>query len=234
MATLEALERRLVAVEGLFKEHDHTPGAGGPVKRLQAGPSSRLSYTGYVAVDTDDGVLKWVNGSTTYSVPVTKGDLLSYGTVPTLLAVGSNNRVLTADSVQPTGLKWADSVIVAAKARSDVQTAAVASVAAFTLGAADATILVSANVLVTTSTTHNFTVTCAYTDESNTARTLTLTFSQLGGTLLTAITNVTGAGPYEGIPLHIRCKASTSVTIATTGTFTTVTYNVEGLISQVA
>ena len=124
--------------------------------------------------------------------------------------------------------------VVQARARADAQTAAVTSVAAYTLGASDGTFLVSANVLVTTSTAYTFTVTVAYTDESNTARTLTLTFSQLNGTLLTSITNVTGPGPYEGLPMHIRCKASTAITIATTGTFTTITYNVEGLILQVA
>lgn len=115
--------------------------------------------------------------------------------------------------------------------RVTAQTASASSVAAITVGAADATYLVSANVLVTTSTAHSFTVTVAYTDEGNTARTLTLPFSQLAGTITA---NVTGAGPYEGIPLHIRCKAATTITIATTGTFTTVTYNVEGLITQAA
>ena len=124
--------------------------------------------------------------------------------------------------------------IIRGSARSDAQTAAVATVATFTVGSADASFLVSANVLVTTATSHNFTVTCAYTDESNSSRTLTLTFSSVGGTLLSAITNVTGAGPYEGIPLHIRAKTATAITIATTGTFTTVTYNVDGIIQQIA
>ena len=118
--------------------------------------------------------------------------------------------------------------------RFTAQTAAVASVASYTVGASDASFLISANVLITTSTAHNFTMTCAYTDEGNTARTLTLTFSSLAGTLLTAITNAAGAVPYEGLPLHIRAKAATAITIATTGTFTTVTYNVEGLIKQIA
>ena len=123
-----------------------------------------------------------------------------------------------------------------ANARADAQTAAVATVATYTVGAADGTFMVMANVLVTTSTTHNFTVECAYTDESNTARTLTLTFSQISGTLLTAITNVTGAGPYEGIPLCIRAKAATSITIRTqaAGVYTTITFNVDGSIVQVA
>lgn len=118
--------------------------------------------------------------------------------------------------------------------RSTARTAAVASVVTYTVGASDGSFLVSANVLVTASTTHNFTVTVSYTDEGNTARTLTLPFAQLAGTLVTAITNVTGAGPYEGMPLHIRCKAATAITMATTGTFTSVTYNIEGTIVQIA
>lgn len=134
------------------------------------------------------------------------------------------------NNVTTTG--WGSPAIYAS-GRSTAQTAAVASVSTYTVGAADGTFLVSANALVTASVTNNFTVTCAYTDEGNNARTLTLTFSQVGGTLLTAITNITGVGPYEGIPLHIRCKASTAITIATTGTFTSVTYNVEGYITQI-
>lgn len=120
--------------------------------------------------------------------------------------------------------------------RSTAQTAAVASVATYTVGAADGSFDVSANVNVTTSTLHNFTTTCAYTDETNTARVLTMSFSQLTGAFVTAITNATGAGPYEGVSLRIRCKASTAITIATVGVggFTTVTYNVEGSIIQVS
>lgn len=121
-----------------------------------------------------------------------------------------------------------------ANGRSTAQTAAVASVATYTVGAADGSFEVSANVLVTASATNNFTVTVAYTDESNSAQTLTLTFSSTGGTLLTAITNVLGTGAYEGLVQRIRCKASTSITVATVGTFTSVTYNVEAGIKQVS
>jgi hypothetical protein len=118
--------------------------------------------------------------------------------------------------------------------RATAQTAANASVATYTNGATDGSFEVSANVLVTASTTHNFTVTVAYTDEGNTARTLTLNFASLAGVLATAIINTGGTVPYEGVPMHIRCKASTAITVATTGTFTSVTYNVEGIIKQMA
>lgn len=118
--------------------------------------------------------------------------------------------------------------------RSTAQTAAVASVATYTLPATDGSFLVSANVLVTTATLHTFTATVAYTDEGNTARTVTMQFSTLAGAFITAMTNAQGTVPYEGVPLHIRCKASTAITIATTGTFTTVTYNVEGIITQIS
>lgn len=121
---------------------------------------------------------------------------------------------------------------IQAAGRATAQTAANASVASYTVGAADASFIVSANVLVTTSTTHNFTVTCAYTDEGNTARTATFNFTNVAGTIATAIANAGGAVPYQGVPIHIRAKASTAITIATTGTFTSVTYNAEGVVTK--
>lgn len=123
--------------------------------------------------------------------------------------------------------------LVRTTGRVTAQTAAAASIATYTVGASDGTFLVSGNVLVTASVTNSFIETCAYTDESNTARTLTLTFSNVGGTFLTTITNVTGTGAYEGIPLHIRAKAGTTITFATVGTFTSVTYNAEGEVRQI-
>lgn len=122
-----------------------------------------------------------------------------------------------------------------ANGRATAQTAAISAVTTYTVGASDTSFIISANVNITTSTTHSFTVTCTYTDEGNTSRILTLSFNQLaGGTPITTITNVTGSGPYEGVPSHIRVKASTTITVATTGTFTSVTYNVEGFLQQLA
>jgi hypothetical protein len=126
---------------------------------------------------------------------------------------------------------WGVPAIVASGRQTAVTNTAASSVATFT-PAADGTFEVSANVLVTTSTTHAFTVTCTYTDEGNTARTLTLNFSQVAGTLGTSIANAGGAVPYEGVPLHIRVKASTAITIQSTGTFTGVVYNIEAVIKQ--
>lgn len=111
------------------------------------------------------------------------------------------------------------------------QIAAVASVLAYTIGAADSSFRISANVNVTAFAVGTFNVTCAYTDETNTSRTLTMTFSSITGTLGIA---VAAAGAFEGVPLHIRCKAATTITFATTGTFTSLTYNAEASIVQIA
>lgn len=124
--------------------------------------------------------------------------------------------------------------IVKAPARTTGATGAVANVATYAVPvASDGSYLVSANVLVTTATLHNFTMTCTYTDEGNTSRTLTLPFSSVAGAVVTAIANAGGAAPYEGVPLHIRAKANTNIVFATTGTFTTVTYNAEAVVQQI-
>lgn len=143
----------------------------------------------------------------------------------------SNAKITQYNSVTTTG--WGVPAVYGT-GRSTAQVAAVASVAAYTVGAADGSFLISANVLVTTATLHSFTATVTYTDEGNTSRTVTMQFSTLAGAFVTAMTNAQGTVPYEGVPLHIRAKASTAITIATTGTFTTVVYNVEGIITQIA
>lgn len=177
-------------------------------------------------------------GTTAAIATATSALFMADGTAPTAGIMPANTGALYVDAFGTSGLFGMDATGIAtrltdaARGRSAAQTAAVASVTTFTLGATDASFQVSSVVTVTTSTTHNFTVAVDYTDETNTAQTLTLTFSQLAGVLVTAITNVTGAGPYEGIPLQIRCKASTAITMKTVGVFTVVVYNVEGLIRQ--
>lgn len=115
--------------------------------------------------------------------------------------------------------------------RSTAQTGAIGSLATYTLPATDGSFLVSANINITAFTAGTFNTTVTYTDETNTSRTLTLNFSSITGTL--GIT-LAAAGAFEGIPVHIRAKASTSITVATSGTFTTLTYNAEASITQIA
>lgn len=117
------------------------------------------------------------------------------------------------------------------------RTTVAASIATYTNGATDADFLVSGQVLVTTSTTHSFSLDCSYTDPGGTARTLILPVAQLAGTFITGglITNVTGAGPYESASMHIRCKQTTAITIGTSaGTFTTVAYDASAAIQQLS
>ena len=153
------------------------------------------------------------------------------------LAAGTSTHVLTsngagqAPSWQAAAGGGGGFPAVRSSGRSAAQTAAVASVATYTVGGSDGTFEVSANVLITSVTAADFNVRVAYTDESNTARTATLVFTNVDGAVHTDI-DETGLGVHQGLRLHIRCKAATAITISTSGTFTTVTYNVEGLIVQ--
>ena len=172
----------------------------------------------------EGGVINWDNGDMT---------LTQVGNVLTIAGgdLAISEQISSLGGVSSAGTFGVP--VVVAVGRSTAQTGAVGSVSTVTVGGSDGTFEISANVNVTTSTTHNFTVDCTYTDEGNTARTLTLGFTQLSGaTFITAITNLTGAGPYESPVYHIRCKAGTAITFATVGVFTTVTYNAEGVIKQ--
>lgn len=113
------------------------------------------------------------------------------------------------------------------------QTAAVATVATYTVGAAEGTFVIYANVKVTTSSAEAFNVQVDYTDEDAVARTLTLPFTLLAGTVTASIAAANGAVPYAGIPATIRCDNATAITVKTAGTFTGCTYNVRASIQQI-
>jgi hypothetical protein len=116
-------------------------------------------------------------------------------------------------------------------ARSTAQSGDVASVATYTCGAADGSFIVSCNANCTAFTAGVMAIQCTYTDETNTARTLVLSTSNITGTIGTSFATT---GAFEGLPLHIRVKASTAITIKTVGTAFTGIYNVEGAITQIA
>lgn len=131
---------------------------------------------------------------------------------------------------------WGMSTVYAAGTIAATTNARSAAVATYT-PAADGSFKVSGNVLVTTSSTHSFSLDVSYTDESNVARVLVLPVAQLAGSFITSglITNVTGTGPYDSVVMQIRCKASTSITIrpSSGGTYTGVVYNCNAVIEQV-
>ncbi len=182
------------------------------------------------------GLISWTMGVDNSDVGKFKiGHNAAVGTNTDLTIDASSNVSLAGPVILYNNIATAGNGLASIQGagRATAQVGANASVATYTVGAADASFIVSANVLVTTATTHNFTVTCAYTDEGNTARTATFNFQTVAGVIGTAITNVGGAVPYASLPVHIRAKAATAITIATTGTFTTVTYNVEGVIQKV-
>lgn len=123
---------------------------------------------------------------------------------------------------------------VYAAGRVTAQSAANASISTYTVGAADGSFEVSANMEVSASTVLSTTLTCTYTDESNTARTMILPVQQLTGSFIAGGV-ISGTGAWETPVMHIRCKAATAITILTsTGTFTGVTYTAEGIIKQTA
>jgi hypothetical protein len=153
------------------------------------------------------------------------------GNAYNLLVSGAVRQV---NNVQTSGAYGVPTIV--ATGRATGQTGANSNVSSYFVPS-DGTFEVSANVLVTTNGTHSFTVTCAYQDEGNTARTLTLLFTLANGNTLTTIGAGSGAVPHHGIVQHIRCKGGNNIIIATpaSGTYTGgVVYNVEGIIRQVA
>lgn len=111
-----------------------------------------------------------------------------------------------------------------------------ATITSYANPATDADYYVSGQMSVTASTTLATTITCTYTDVSNTARTMVMPVQPLSGTF-TAAGAISGAGAsiWETPVMHIRAKASTTITLLTSaGTFTGVTYSASGVIAQLS
>lgn len=72
-------------------------------------PSVLSRIRGLLAPTTPDQPLRLADGGGAGGSPLltTKGDLLGYDTAPNRIPVGANGQVLTADSTQTLGLKWA-------------------------------------------------------------------------------------------------------------------------------
>lgn len=123
--------------------------------------------------------------------------------------------------------------LVVASANISAQTTN-ATITSYANGAADADFDVRGQMSVTVSTTLATTITCTYTDVANVARTMILPIVSVNGTFVAAGA-ISGAGAtiWETPVMHIRAKASTTITILTSaGTFTGVTYSASGVITE--
>lgn len=199
------------------------------------GNAAASSITGGLVVST-------TVGTTATSVGIGGGNIYAGGNIVITgsgtfgggLFVNNSNvtfgqKIINYNNIVTAG--WGVPAIYSA-GRVTAQSAANSSIATYTCGAADGSFDVSANMNVTVSTALVTTLTCTYTDESNTARTMILPVQQLSGSFIAAGA-ITGTGAWETPTMHIRVKASTAITILTSaGTFTGVTYTAEGLIIQ--
>lgn len=150
------------------------------------------------------------SGNSNFQVTAVAGKVTRYGNVPTA--------------------GWGVGAIYAA-AEITAQSAA-ATITTYTVGSADGSFEVAAQVDVTAVTALSTTITCTYFDKSNTSRTMIMPVQQLTGSFI-AGGLITGTGAWETPVMHIRCKASTTITIATAaGTFTGVTYSADATITQ--
>lgn len=155
----------------------------------------------------------------------------------TALTVGGG---ITATSSVTANSFWLDngtqltsvSSVTLANGRAVAQTAAVSTVTMCSIGGSDLSLEVSANVLISTSSLEGFTVDLTYTDENGNSQNVPLTFYVNPNSFTSSIGFTFGAVPYQGLPFHIRVKANTNVVVATVGTFTGCTYNVEGIIRK--
>lgn len=114
--------------------------------------------------------------------------------------------------------------------RVTAQTGAASSIVTVTAGATDESYLVWGNINCTVFSSGTFSLQCNYTNESNVAQTPLFEGHFTSG----YGTTVTGTGSFEGQPLALRVKAGTTITILTSGTFTSLTYNAEGFIQRTA
>lgn len=118
--------------------------------------------------------------------------------------------------------------------RVTAQTATVATIATVTVGGSDASYMVSGNIVVTTSSAESLSLQVSYTDENSNSRTCIIPIIRASnGAMLTATISATGAVPYPGIDVHIRCKAGTAITIGTVGTVGGCTYNADAKIERI-
>lgn len=180
-----------------------------------------------LATSTISGTPTWSSSQAITLSTATQGSVTSLGTLTGLALSG---KVTTYNNVATAGEGVAD---IRAQANITGQTAA-ATITSYANPAADGDFEVSGQMSVTASTTLSTSIACTYTDVANVARTMILPITASTGTLV-ALGAITGSGAtiWETPVMHIRVKASTTITLKTsTGTFTGVTYSASGVIKK--
>lgn len=141
------------------------------------------------------------------------------GTVNIVKLIGIYNNITTVGQGVPA---------IYARGRLTGQTG-IGTITSFT-PTADSSFLVTINVNVTAYTSGSITSLVNYTDETNSPRNTNLALIGSSGAYGTAANS---AQPWSGVPLQIRVKSGTTVSISINGSFTA-TYNVEAFIIQIA
>lgn len=109
-----------------------------------------------------------------------------------------------------------------------------ATITSYANPAADGDYEVSAQINVTAATVISTSINVTYTDANNNAQTMIMPLVAQAGSFISGGL-VIATGTYESPVIHIRVKASTTITILTAaGTFTSVTYSASGKIQQTA
>jgi hypothetical protein len=214
----------------------HTIAAGGAISsggEISAGTNFQLTSA--------SGAVYWASKSIIKSptdgiVSMTNNASTTF----TRLILGTNDATTSGASFVFSGgqiyVGKGDGSTRAGYGRVTAQTAANASIATYTVGAADSSFEVQGYVSVTASVTHAFQLQVTFTDEGNVSRTLAIGMMNANAGFTVSVSNTNGTGPYAGSAEQIRCKAGTTITIFTqaAGTYTSVTYNAEGSIRQIS
>lgn len=213
-------------------------------------PSGLLTWSGYIGVSTTPTYIKLMTLSTNalLTIGVTGTTLGSFalagntsglvsilpqaaaGTynynLPTTAGLLGQAQISAGGGSSP--MTWAYATGVVAIADLTAQTAAVSSVATFTVGASTGTFRIGAYLNITAVTLDVIQVSVTYTDENNTSQ--TALFFGMG----TTTAGLSAIGNSNFGVMDLRCKNATAITVKTTLTTGTgtITYDVGATIQQ--
>jgi hypothetical protein len=111
-----------VKINDAWNKIDASSAGGITVKQVGDSPAGdefhckEIDFVGATVVPESNGRAL----VTVVSKVTTKGDLISYDTAPDRVPVGANGQVLTADSTQTLGLKWATPVAMPVTTKGDI------------------------------------------------------------------------------------------------------------------